>query len=40
MMNAQKILNIEVLLNLAGSEYIAKVFIKLCASYKYIGIFI
>ncbi len=40
MMNAQKILKNEVLLNLAGNEYVAMAFMKLCATYKYISIFI
>jgi hypothetical protein len=39
-MNAQKILKNEVLLNLAGKEYVASVFIKISKTYKYICIFI
>lgn len=40
MMNAQKILENEILLNLARNEYVARAFIRLCAAYKYVGIFI
>lgn len=39
-MNAQKIVENEVLAGLISNDYVNLVFIKLCAAYKYVGIFI
>lgn len=39
-MNAQKIVKNEVLLGLISHDYVNWTFIKLCAAYKYVSIFI
>jgi len=39
-MNAQKEKGNEVLLGLVSNDFVAWTFIKLCAAYKYVGVFI